>query len=456
MRNPRSIPCLTIALSAVLGACPGAAFADAPQFTVAAASYVFNTHSQNWACDGQSEISPPTKNCHSPYPPASYTFAHHGHITQNPNTGAYVWIMDGGARDGGFENRVGDTLTTFAAQGAQGGTHLLRKTSVEPPELAAYHWEPFSTLYDPVRGKFVAFVSITDSGNLPLVKVNFLLVGESTNGVDNFTWTKVYESRRPEGGTSGTGLLFNNDRYIVDPNDPGRWIGLLGWGEGPLAGTAPTYIDMDRGVFGVLFQNEGWCEYPLGHLFDSYDPSATCASQSSALPDLPYGIPGFFKATKALALVDGKAIVLFPEQTAQACADTDNTCIDSRTPCPPGQDRTLYRTRRNDPGWGFGMRWWVRELSLETWNTSLAGAQWTGPAKLILDGAQPGQFKINSSDIAVGGYDAELKQFADNRVYLYLSIKHSLCLPESNPLLNSWNRFPGTSGTSMMWFRLSY
>ena len=210
----------------------------------------------------------------------------------------------------------------------------------------------------------------------------------------------------------------------------------------------------------MLFQHDGWCEYPLGHVFDSFDQNATCASQGSALPDLPVLIPGLVKfTTRALGLVNGKALVLYHEWTSQACADTGadaDACIQSRTPCPPGQDRTLYRTRRNDPGWGFGMRWWVRELSLETWNTSLAGAQWTGPAKLILDGAQPGQFKINSSDIAVGGYDAELKQFADNRVYLYLSIKHSLCLPESNPLLNSWNRFPGTSGTSMMWFRLSY
>jgi hypothetical protein len=365
--------------------------------------------------------------------------------------------MDGGARDGGFENRWGDTLTSFASPGPQGGTHLLRKTSIELPAYASYHWELFSTLYDPSRGKFYAFANVTDSGDLPAVTQNMLFVGESANGVDNFTWIKIYESRRPTGGTSGTGLLFNNDRYILDPGNPSRWIGLLGWGEGSLGGTAPTYIDMGRGKFGVLFQSDGWCEYSLGHVFDSFDANATCASQGSALPDFPYQIPGFGKLTKALALVDNKAIVLYPETTSQACADNDDACIQSRTPCPPGQDWTLYKTRRNDPTWDFGNRWWARELSLATWNTSLTAAQWTGPAKVILDGTQAGQFKINPSDTGVGSYDAALEQFADGRVYLYLSIKHSLCLPASNPPLNQWDRDPrGSSGTSMMWFRLTY
>lgn len=456
MRKTRSQASLIIILPVILGICHGTALADAPQFTVATAGYAFNSHSQNWICDAQSELSPPTKNCYSPYPPASYTFAHHGHITQSSVSGDYVWMMDGGARDGGFENRVGDTLTTFAAQGAQGGTLKLRKTSIELPAYASYHWELFSTLYDPIRERFYAFANVTDSGMLPVVRENFLFVGESANGVDNFTWTKIYESRRPTGGTSGTGLLFNNDRYILDPNDPDRWIGLLGWGEGSLGGTAPIYIDMDRGKFGVLFQNEGWCDYPLGHVFDSFDANATCASQGSALPDFPYQIPGFGKVFKALALVDDTAIVLYPEVTSQACADTNDACIQSHTPCPPGQDWTLYKTRRNDPGWDYGTRWLVRELSLATWDTSQAAHQWTGPATTVLDGAQGGQFKINPSDIAVGGYDAALKQFADDRVYLYLHIKHSLCLPASNPLLNQWSRPPGTSGTSMMWFRLTY
>jgi hypothetical protein len=368
-------------------------------------------------------------------------------------------MMDGGARDGGFENRVGDTLNTFASPGAQGGTHVLRKTtSVELPALAADHWELFSTLYDPTRGKYYAFANVTDSGNLPAVTRNYLYVGESANGVDNFTWTKVYESRRPTGGTSGTGLLFNNDRYILDPNDPGgRWLGLLGWGEGSLAGTAPTYIDLSRGVWGVLIQGDGWCEYPLGKVFDSFNASATCTTPGSALPGYPYEIPGYGKAFKALTLVDGKAIALYPNYVAQACADTDTACIDSRAPCPPGSDLTLYRTRRNDPGYDYGVSWKVRELSLATWDTTLTAHQWTGLEKTILDGTQAGQFKINPSDIPVGSYDVSMKQFADGRVYLYLSIKHALCLPASNPPENQWDRFPsGNSGTSMMWFRLSY
>jgi hypothetical protein len=457
MRKPRSKTSLIIILPAVLGICHGTALADAPQFTVAAAQYAFNTHSQNWACDAQSEISPPTKNCYSPYPPASYTFAHHGHITQNPTTGAYVWLMDGGARDGGFENRPGDTLTSFASPGPQGGTHLLRKTSIEHPAYPnpPYHWELFSTLYDPSRGKFYAFANVTETGQIPNAQENILFVGESDNGVENFTWTKVYENRRP----TASALFFNRDHYILDPGDPGRWIGFLGWGDfGALSGMAPSYIDMDRGKFGVLFQSEGWCEYPLGHVFDSFDPNATCASQGSALPDLPYQIPELVKSsTRALALVNGKAIVLYNEGTSQACADTDDACIQSRTPCPPGQDWTLYRTRRNDPDWGFGTRWWVRELSPATWNTSLNAAQWTGPAKVILDGTQAAQFKINPSDIGVGGYDAALKQFADGRVYMYLTIKHSLCLPASNPPEKAWDRNPkGNSGASMMWFRLTY
>lgn len=455
MRKSRSNARLIIILPAVLGICRGTALADAPQFTVAAAQYVFNSHSQNWTCDAQSEINPPTTNCYSTYPPASHTFAHHGHITQNPTTGAYVWMMDGGARDGGFEERRGDTLTTFAAQGPQGGTHLLRKTSIEPPAYASYHWELFSTLYDPSRGKFYAFANVTDSGYLPEVTQNMLFVGESANGVDNFTWTKVYENRRP----TTDRLFFNHDHYILDPSDPGRWIGFLGWGDfGALAGVAPAYIDMDRLKFGVLFQSEGWCEYPLGHVFDSFDPNATCASQGSALPDLPYQIPELSKFTiRALALVNGKAIVLNHEWTSQACLDTDDACIQSRTPCPPGQDWTLYKTRRNYSNWDFGSRLSVRELSLASWNTTLTAAQWTGPAKVILDGTQAGPFKINPSDIGVGSYDAALKQHADGRVYLYLSIKHSLCLPASNPSLNQWNRPPdGSSGTSMMWFRLTY
>lgn len=459
MNQPRSKSCLLMILSTVLWIC-GTALADAPQFTVSAGGYVFNVHTQNWTCDSQSEISPPTTNCYSPYV-ASYTFAHHGHITQNPNTNEYVWMMDGGARDGGFEPRVGDTLTTFKAQSPQGGTHLLRKTSVEPPAYAGYHWELFSTLYDPSRGKYYAFASVTDSGNLGAVKDNILFVGESANGVDNFTWTKIYQAKRPTGDGSGALFLFNNDRYILDPSNPNRWIGFLGWGgAGNDGGTAPSYIDMSRGKFGVLFENDGWCEFPFGQVFDSFNAGATCTTAGTALPDLPYEIPfydfpSWGKLTKALALINGKAIVLWPEGTGQACADTDDTCIQSRAPCTPTQDWTLYKTRRNEPESNAGTRWLVRELSLATWNTALRAHQWTGPAKVILDGTQTGQFKINPSDIPVGGYDAALKQYANGTVYLYLTIKHSLCLPTTSDPLKAYNRPPGHSGSSMMWLRLT-
>jgi hypothetical protein len=55
-KHPSKARLMILSLPAILGICHGTAYADAPQLTVLSAGYAFNSHSQNWTCDAQSEI----------------------------------------------------------------------------------------------------------------------------------------------------------------------------------------------------------------------------------------------------------------------------------------------------------------------------------------------------------------------------------------------------------------
>jgi hypothetical protein len=141
--------------------------ADAPQFTVEAANWAFNAHTSNWICDPQSDLDPngnPPQNCYGMYPPASYMFMHHVYYTEKQFSGQYVGLVDGGARDGGFEDRWGDTSSTFLMQGPQGGTHTLREVEVQYAPLKDLHWEPDSTLWDTDQNALEVFETVFTTG----------------------------------------------------------------------------------------------------------------------------------------------------------------------------------------------------------------------------------------------------------------------------------------------------
>lgn len=459
--------------------------AAAPQFTVAAAHYAFSSHSSNWGCDTESEVE---VNCKSDYPPPSYTFMHQAYYTEDPITGTYVGWFDGGARDNGFRNTRGDNPVTFLLNGPQGGTHTLRQSYLKvDSQLGCVHnetggdcqWESDDTMWgDPSAGldAFYALVFVVDNGHLGEVQDEWFLAGESSNGVSDFTWHEVYYSSRPTAHGSGSAHLFNKHHFAQDPNDSSRWIGLVSWtfndGSSGFSGTTPVYLKPATEKFGVLFENAGWCEYDWGQDWTSFSDNDSCGYGTNTISDNLYRISGTgFKNNHDLELVDGKALVLQMWGATPHCDQWQTidggayqsagmtACIDDHTPCPqPSEaDKDRYETRRNE-SWLDGARFWtVRELDLSTWDTSSTGHQWNGAKTTILDGAQHEQFHINPTDVKTTGsyHGGSLKQFSDGRVYLYLPIKHSLCLPDESGFL-TYDRPPnGSSGASVMWLRLS-
>ena len=469
------VACLAIAALATLFVASGAG-ADAPTLTVAAAQYAINAHSENWSCDGQSEI-PAGANCKSDHPPASYTFTHHGHVVEDPNADKFVWLMDGGARDNGFApNQVGDDILTFESPNAQATGKVYRKNSVEDTrsELGS-HWEPFSAFWQSSEAfsganesAFYWFVNVTDSGDLSMVTDNRLLVGESNNGTSSYTWRDIYQLERPTGKESGAMLLLTRDDFIPHRTAPTRWIGVVGFTrDTPSAAevreTTPVYIDVDDEVVGFQFADDGWCEYPLGHTFDSYDATQTCSltgNTSSTLPGPLYEL-GFGKTNLALAEINDKVVVLRDTRVSQtnSCAASDSTCQEAHAPCPPGQDLGLYDARREETEWDNSRYFAIRELALSTWNESSTGATFVGGWKQIATSSSVDEmFDVTPTDTGVtfGQYDVDLKQFSNGGIYMYMGIKHSLCQPTSASAYEAWDRFPKTtSGSSFAWFRLT-
>lgn len=301
-------------------------------------------------------------------------------------------------------------------------------------------------------------------------------MGKSFDGVSNFAWNKIFYSSRPGGNGTGSQHLFNKARFDQDPTHSSRWIGLISWsfndGTSKMAGTTPAYIDYSRQVFGVQFQNKGWCEFPWGQEWTSFNSTAPCdrdpnTPPGNAIPDFFYRLPEFGgdgKNNQDLQIIDGKPLALQMFKTGQHCADMDISCIDAHAPCPVGQVVTPYETRRNDSTWDFGNYWTVREIDLSTWDETSPGHLYNGPRRTILDNPdvmkQKPQFHISPSDIGIAAtayHGGSIRQYSDGRVYLYLPIKHSLCLPESNPPEESWDRpGKGNSGASLIWLRLSY
>lgn len=481
--STRSLPHLTagLLLMAHWMMLPPAALGAAPQLTVEAAHYAFNAHNPNWTCDSQSEL-PSGTSCYSDYPPASYTFAHHGHVVEDPTQGKYVWLMDGGARDGGFANKVGDNLLTFESLHPQAPGKIFRKDSLEEPSTAGLHWEPFSAFWQSnaaLSGSGSAyywFVNYTDHGHLPSVTENRLRIGESANGTSSYTWHDAYWIERPSGQATGAMHLLNRDNFIPHPNDSTRWIGLVTWTrQTPTgnndAGAMPVYIDTDDDVIGFQFASDGWCEYPLGHKFDTYNPAVTCSptgNTSNTVPGGFYKITGLAKNVHSLANLDGVILVLYTLDSGRACSSSDVNCQLAHAPCPgtdpdkypyttPQDGTQMNDSRRDETEWDNGRTFYVRELDLSTWNESSTGHSWVGNAKQIQFAATGDQFDLAPTDIGsiFGHYDSDLKQFSDGTIYLYMGLKHSLCLPESGPSLNQWDRYPKMeSGNSFVWFRL--
>jgi hypothetical protein len=328
------------------------------------------------------------------------------------------------------------------------------------------------------------FVFAVDTGKLGTSKNSWLVYSLSDDGVTNFQWQKVFEMVRPGGQATGSMNLTNNFRFIQDPGNAERWIGLMAWtfndGTDSDSGTTPIYILPNQQRFGILFEDAGWCEFNMFTRFTGFSDVNACeggnflrfgSTWQGPLGDRFYKAPGLDKDVADLSLIDGKALVLKDIQlgvNGHRCASywlygygDESECALAHESCGPNLDTTLYYLRSRDSeitDQRKPRRWTVREMDFSTWNTSLTALSWNGGATTIQDGGQGLAFKINPTDNpTVGGFHGgQLVQHVGGSIYLYLPIKRTLCEPTESPHAGAWNRWPApTSGNGSMWLKLS-
>jgi hypothetical protein len=457
-----------------------------PQFTVSAAHIAWNIHSPSWICDGSSDLSHGS-GCYGTYP-ASYNFGHAPVYIEDPNTGQIYFYGHTGAKDGGF-GTSGDRDSSWLAAGPQGGQHVLREVLYEDdyytpphPELFDHgpHFVNHSGFFRTSTNTFLVLTSVFDSGSFSQVELSSLAVGESSNGTSFPSWTDVFTFLRP-GGVGNGSLTFAN-KYLFEqhPTDPDLWIGVIyvrqqdSNGVQLAAGLSPVYIDWTRQVTGFLFQNSGWCEYPWGQEFSSYNDSGLCSTTSlntsTVMPGrMVTSTAGLGAGTLDFSVIDGQPLilkkVLTPERASDECdSETPGSqawedCREVYADCPGSysQEKRLeyYTNVAAEPSYDFakGLFYDVRSLSLSTW-TSTSGLVWDGVWERIQTGPNVAPvFEVTPTDNRAKGSYAELRQFGNGAVYLYIPTKRTWCEPTTS--LEGWERHPAKySGTAMIWHRL--
>lgn len=278
---------------------------------------------------------------------------------------------------------------------------------------------------------------------------------------------------RPTANGSGALYHVSKNNFIEHPTNPDLWIGLMnGGGSGVPSVMTPVVINHEAETFWLNFKNKGWCEYPWGTEFTSFNTNETC-QQSKQHGKTNTPVIGNFVGEESsswptafddFSKVTGKLLVLRTRNEARACGESVSCMLERAFICPPHLQDLTARTRYADRtrfGEGVvigGRRYAVQEASLTNWSTANPNQTfiWTGGEKTILDGNQPEHFKISPTDNPYWGSSAgsSLVQLNTGPIYLHVQVKRSWCEPADSGDA-AWDRFPlPRSGGSFVWFRL--
>ena len=471
MLSRRSFGFLTLSMALVV---PYAASAAAPQLYAQQGTFAINPYLENWTCDS-STILGSDESCKndSGSTVGFYRFMN-ADLVANPTDGNLYWYVTGDGRNGGPGGVCGrfDNLLVFRSvdsYNGRRGTDLELVNSCPEIQPKAGAWQTYSAFYDADFGSTSVNVIWTDTGNINTITEMEFRSGESANGWSSFNWRTLLRAEAPSAICSGIYYRIFAPVLTPDPTTDRKWIGTFTWrphdsvgsgctGSGtfpssppaPIYGVTPWYVDWNTNRVGIRFANEGWCEFPVGANFTTFDPTRTCATAS--LGNNRYALPDEFyeldrgERVQDLSDVNGTLYALRFDSRASRCG-TDTQCIISHEPCIPAQDQvqapsyTDYVNRRNSDFEGGGA-FQIREFDP-------ASLTFVGSWVDITEGSEaPAAFPMDSMDRTTDGFwNSDLIQYGNGgEISLYRGIKHNICD-------DSWDTFPMTTSGSGLFFQ---